>query len=78
MAGCQLLPAYDPDKPLEGDAAAFPGTEIARREIENPFALRAVTLSPPLATRIAIELQDMSVILQKADKAIGGTREPVQ
>ena len=78
MAGCHLLPAYDPEKPLEGDGATFAATEIARREIENPFALRAVTLSPPLATRIAVELQDMSVILQKANKATGGNREPVQ
>ena len=71
MAGDQLLPAYDPDKPLEGDRAAFAATEIARRELQNPFALQAVTLSPPLATRIALELQYMSGTLRKAGKAAG-------
>ena len=78
MAGCELLPAYDPDQPLEGDAAAFPATEIARRERENPFALRAVTLSAPLATRIALELQEMSVLLQKGNNAGGVSRERLQ
>ena len=68
-AGCAVLPAYDPDTPLEGEAAAFPAMEIARRERENPFTLRAVTLSPPLATRIGLELQHMSLLLQKADQA---------
>ena len=80
-AGCQLLPAYDPDKPLEGDRAAFAATEIARRELQNPFALQAVTLSPPLATRIALELQEISVVLQKAAEASGpneGSGEQVQ
>lgn len=67
-AGCAVVPAHDPDRPLEGDAAAFPGAEIARREREAPFTLRAVTLSPPLATRIGIELLDMSLLLQRADR----------
>lgn len=74
IAGCELLPPYNPDRPLEGEAAVFPGTEIARREIENPFALRTVALSPQLATRIAIELQDMSLILQKAGQKAGPER----
>ena len=67
-AGCAVVPAYDPDRPLEGDAATFPGTEIARREREAPLTLHAVTLSPPLATRIGIELLDMSLLLQRADR----------
>lgn len=68
-AGCAVLPVYDPDEPLEGEAAVFPTTEIARRELENPFKLHAVTLSPPLATRIGVELQYMNLLLQKADQA---------
>ena len=67
-AGGAVVPAYDPDRPLEGDAATFPGTEIARREREAPFTLHAVTLSPPLATRVGIELLDMSLLLQRADR----------
>ena len=78
LARCELLPAYDPEEPLEGEAAAFPATEVARRERENPFALRAVTLSAPLATRIALELQEMSVLLQRASKGGEGSRERVQ
>ena len=78
IAGSQLLPTYDPDKPLEGDAAVLPAIEIARREVEDPFTLQAVTLTPPLAMRIAIELLDMSLILQKAAKGIAGQHEPLQ
>ncbi|MCY4121125.1 MAG: hypothetical protein OXG72_09425, partial [Acidobacteria bacterium] len=68
VAGCGVVPAYDPEHPLEGNAAAFPGTEIARRELDAPLTLRAVTLSPPLATRIGIELLEMSLLLQRADR----------
>ena len=69
VAGGAVVGAYDPDRPLEGDAATFPGMEIARRELEGPLTLRAVTLSPALATRTGIELLDMSLLLQRTDRA---------
>jgi len=67
-AGCAVVPAYDPDRPLEGDAATFPATEIARRELDTPLTLHVTALSPPLATRIGIELLDMSLLLRRADR----------
>ena len=77
-AGGELLPAYDPDTPLEGGVATPVAMAIANREINDPAELRPVTLSGPLATRVGIELQHMSLILQKADTANSGSRERVQ